>query len=118
MLKSHGLILFMEKKKTRWVLGVDEFPENKVAYYLGLKKKYSERRITMDIAKDYCKKAEGKTLQEIIVLRNELEREYGVTELEATNILNGYHISDYVKKYEDYSNGIFYNVTGRNSHRA
>ncbi len=72
----------------------------------------------MDIAREYCKKAKGKSLDEFFTLRNELEREYGVTELEATNILNGYHISDYVKKYEDYSNDIFYNVTGPNSHRA
>ena len=33
-------------------------------------------------------------------LKKELMDLYDVTEIEAINILNGYHISDYVRKYE------------------
>ena len=33
-------------------------------------------------------------------LKEELMNTYEVTEIEAINILNGYHISDYVHKYE------------------
>lgn len=32
-------------------------------------------------------------------LRRELQERYGVTELEAVNILNGRHITDYCMKY-------------------
>ena len=32
--------------------------------------------------------------------------EYGITEIEATNILNGYGTSDYIGKYERIRNGI------------
>ena len=33
-------------------------------------------------------------------LCKEFMEEYGITELEATNILNGFNISDYITKYE------------------
>ena len=32
-------------------------------------------------------------------LEKELQEKYGVTELEAINIINGYHHRDYVEKY-------------------
>ena len=34
------------------------------------------------------------------MLKIELMKECDVTEIEAINILNGFHVSDYVKKYE------------------
>lgn len=36
---------------------------------------------------------------ELRKIGQELQEKYGVTELEAINILNGYHIKDYVDKY-------------------
>lgn len=33
-------------------------------------------------------------------LCHQMMNEYGITELEATNIINGYNASDYVRKYE------------------
>lgn len=37
---------------------------------------------------------------QFLELKCELMNTYGVTEIEAINIINGYHISDYVHKYE------------------
>ena len=37
-------------------------------------------------------------------LMSELMEEYGVTQVEAINILNGYHIADYVNKYQRIQN--------------
>lgn len=42
-------------------------------------------------------------------LKKELMEQCNVTEIEAINILRGFHISDYVKKYENLEKGI---VTG------
>lgn len=105
-------------KKSRYQLGADPFPKSEESYYYKQMLRYQKCRITVDIAADYRKKASGKSLNEIIELRNELMEIYGVTELEATNILNGFHTADYAKKYEDISKGIFYNVFGPDSHRG
>ena len=39
-------------------------------------------------------------------LRIKLQEEYGVTEIEAVNILNGYNVQDYLAKYERIRNKI------------
>lgn len=44
-------------------------------------------------------------------LRMELQQKYGLTELEATNILNGYHVEDYLNKYERIGNLIPTHIT-------
>ena len=103
----------VREKKTKYQLGVDEFPKKKEDYYKRLQIRYSACRITMDIANSYYENAKEKTYAEQIELRSQLIERYGVTELEATNILNGFHISDYVRKYELMSQGIFFNVNGR-----
>lgn len=46
------------------------------------------------------RKNDGQDIGEFRKLKNELMKECNVTEIEAINILNGFHISDYVKKYE------------------
>lgn len=102
-----------QKRKAKYQLGVDEFPEKREDYYRRLQIRYSACRITMDIANSYYENAKEKTYAEQIELRNQLIERYGVTELEATNILNGFHISDYVRKYELISQGIFFNVDGQ-----
>lgn len=43
----------------------------------------------------------------------DLQKNYGVTELEAINILNGYHIGDYVHKYYCIKNLIPQGVNGQ-----
>lgn len=103
----------VREKKAKYQLGIDKFPKAKEEYYKRLQIRYSARRITMDIANSYYENAKGKTYAEQIELRNELIEMYGVTELEATNILRGFHICDYVRKYELISQGIFFNVYGR-----
>ena len=62
--------------------------------------------ITMSVVDTYRKKAlqiKNNTHEdtgEMRVLRIELQKEYGLTEIEAINILNGYAVSDIIKKYE------------------
>lgn len=106
----------VREKKTKYQLGVDEFPKKKEDYYKRLQKRYSACRITMDIANSYYENAKEKTYAEQIELRSQLIERYGVTELEATNILRGFHISDYVRKYELMSRGIFFNVYSKTSY--
>lgn len=64
-----------------------------------------KKRLTQEIAirfSNEAKRIKGTSCGEIQIrkLRNELVDTYGVTELEAINILNGYHILDYIQKYE------------------
>ena len=62
--------------------------------------------LNQEIALKYYKEAkklrknDGQDIGEFRKLKNELMKECSVTEIEAINILNGFHISDYVKKYE------------------
>ena len=64
------------------------------------------RILNQEIAIKYYKKAkrlrknDGQDIGEFRKLKNELMKKCNVTEIEAINILNGFHISDYVKKYE------------------
>ncbi len=67
--------------------------------------------ITVDIANEYHQKAQhlseyGHDIGGVRSLKEEMCRKYGLTELEAFNILHGYHIGDYVGKYERLKNGI------------
>jgi len=104
-----------KQNKWRYQLGIDKFPKNE-DYYKGLMIRYSNCRITLSIADEYCKKAVGKNVWETKQLRDELMEKCGVTEIEATNILNGFHVEEYVIKYELMSQGIFFNVFGADSH--
>ena len=71
-----------------------------------LKRKHKGNWITMGIAQYYRQLAapflafhDRQYVQTIRELGVELRKKYGVTELEAINILNGYHLKDYVNKY-------------------
>ena len=57
--------------------------------------------LTLEVAKQYQKRAYelNNSTYEIHKLMLELRKEYGITQLEAINILNGHHIADYVNKY-------------------
>lgn len=61
--------------------------------------------LTIEVAKRYRDVAEKisandmQSIGERRRLRLELEEKYGVTEIEAINILNGFSIGDYVDKY-------------------
>lgn len=86
-----------------------------------LMQQYKEKRVTEQVAKEYAelgkglKSNEGGDQREHRALEKELVREYGVTEVEAINILNGRNISDYIRKYEDIANGIFYNIEAKST---
>lgn len=62
--------------------------------------------LTRRIAKEYVGRAKqipDESRQDVEnrrELRMELQERCGLTELEAVNIINGYHIGDYVAKYE------------------
>ncbi len=51
------------------------------------------------IAKPFLAFYDGQYIKTVRRLGRELITKYGVTELEAINILNGYHLKDYVDKY-------------------
>ena len=59
--------------------------------------------LTYEIAREYWNKAKNlRTMQDIgerRALRIELQERCGVTELEAINIINGFHIDIYCMKY-------------------
>lgn len=61
--------------------------------------------LTSEVAHAYRKKAEALGTANLELtgerrrLYEELKDKYGVTDVEAVNILNGYRISDYVDKY-------------------
>ena len=61
--------------------------------------------LTIESANEYYKRAceirnfSREDTKELRELRTEFQERYGLTELEALNILNGYHATDYVNKY-------------------
>ena len=70
------------------------------------KAKHRGEWLTAEAAADYRKRAEalqnaaaGQDIGERRRLRVELQEKYGLLEIEAVNILNGYHTSFYVDKY-------------------
>ena len=75
--------------------------------------------LTSDVAHEYRSRAEklGGSINDTGArrqLREELQSKYGLTTVEATNILSGYHISEYVEKYRKISERIptFLNQSG------
>lgn len=62
--------------------------------------------LTLKIANEYRKRAAilpNDSMQDIGERRNlreELQNRCGITELEAVNIINGYHVGTYIAKYE------------------
>lgn len=62
--------------------------------------------LNAEVARLYCEKAwvylmlsAGQYVGMVRELGEELQKKYGVTELEAINILRNYNVSDYVNKY-------------------
>ena len=68
--------------------------------------------LTRELAEEYRTKATqlpdngGQDIGRRRMLRMELQQRCGLTENEAVNILNGYHIENYVNKYYRLQNGI------------
>lgn len=67
--------------------------------------------ITLEVVKEYRQKVEllGEDVSDTGIrrkLRIELQRKYGLLEIEAINILNGYNVSAYLAKYERIKNKI------------
>lgn len=68
--------------------------------------------LTEKIANDYYKRAKKISntcldIGERRELRIELQERCGVTEIEAINILNGFHTKDYIAKYQRLEKGIY-----------
>ena len=62
--------------------------------------------LTMEVAEKYRRLAapflaffDGQYIKTVRELGKELQEKYGITEIEAINILRGYYIHDYVDKY-------------------
>ena len=83
--------------------------ESWIDAYLRVCKK-NKRHIGKWLTKEIAKQYEAKSLiyrllednqykGKVRELSRELQREYGVTELEAINILNGKNVDDYINKY-------------------
>lgn len=73
---------------------------------LKLNKNHTGDWLTREIAESYAAKSwvyrvitDNQYIGMVRELGEELQKLYGVTELEAINILNNYHIADYVNKY-------------------
>lgn len=68
--------------------------------------------LTQEICEEYRKKAEAinkldcQDVDKHRDLRLELQNTYGITQIEAINILNGNNISDYVNKYSRVMNRV------------
>ena len=79
--------------------------KNLIEYLLKEKAKYKGKWLTWDAVNEYrrraqnLKKSSGEITKDLRLLVLELMDEYGVTEIEAINIVNGYNTADYVQKY-------------------
>lgn len=68
--------------------------------------------LTREVCEDYRKRAESinvndcQDIEKHRDLRMELQTKYGITQIEAINILNGNNITDYVNKYTRIMNRI------------
>lgn len=69
-------------------------------------KAHKGRWLTADVAREYQAKSwiyrvlyDYQHIKQVREIGQELQELYGVTELEAINIMNGYYVSDYVNKY-------------------
>lgn len=69
--------------------------------------------LTLEVARKYAARAdlfrelyENQYIGYVRQMGMELRDKYGVTEIEAINILNGYHIAEYVEKYDRIKNMI------------
>ena len=79
--------------------------KNLIEYLLKEKAKHKGKWLTWDAVNEYrrraqnLKKSSGEITKDLRLLVLELMDEYGVTEIEAINIVNGYNTADYVQKY-------------------
>ena len=87
-------------------LTIEEAWESAVKRVEQLRAKHKGEWLTMDVAKKYRQLAlpflafyDGQNIKTVRELEKELQEKYDVTELEAINIINGYHLRDYVEKY-------------------
>ena len=71
-----------------------------------LKKEHKGDWLTLDVAKKYEAKSwiyrvfhSYQNIGKVREIEKELQELYGVSELEAINILNGHHVKEYVEKY-------------------
>lgn len=79
-----------------------EMAEKQRVYHI----EHGYKWIAEEVVEEYQKKYKealkngGNEVDEKVRCCTELKNIYGITELEATNILNGFHVQDYVSKYD------------------
>lgn len=75
-----------------------------------LRDRHQGEWLTMDACKEYYDRAQAllpngkQDIGERRELRIELQNRFGIAEIEAINILDGYHIQEYVEKYNNIRN--------------
>ncbi|MBQ8279061.1 MAG: hypothetical protein IJZ23_04395 [Roseburia sp.] len=80
--------------------------EKDIAYLKKALKNHKGKWLTEEAVREYQKRAkaifgaERECVRERRTLCVQLMQDYGITELEAINILNGYRANDYIAKYE------------------
>lgn len=79
--------------------------ERELQRLLNERDKHRGSWLTADVVADYQKRAaklpsgSGQDVGTRRILRKELQEKYGLLEIEAINILNGFHAAFYVEKY-------------------
>ena len=81
--------------------------EKELEFLKKLKKTHTGEWITYDAIVMYQKRVSGLSKEDIgerRKIRIEFQKRYGLTELEAINLLNGFHVQIYLRKYERMQN--------------
>lgn len=81
--------------------------EKKLARLKDLREKHKGEWLTMEACQDYYIRAQTlppngrQDIGERRKLRLELQEKYGIAEIEAINIVNGFYFHEYVQKYDN-----------------
>jgi len=88
----------------------NEISQKELEKLINERSKHKGKWLTQEAAMEYCKRAqkiqdEGRLdIGMRRKLRQELQEEYGLLEIEAINIINGYRWKEYVNKYHRIKN--------------
>lgn len=84
--------------------------ERKLAKLKELRDKHKGEWLTIETCNDYYNRAKTASpndcqdIGERRKIRMELQEKYGIAEIEAINIVNGFHFVEYVQKYDNIKN--------------
>lgn len=119
MLKTAHCFFYYVLVKAHWLNGDDNMASNyleeRAKKYVGEAHAYHEAHnflwFSQEVGEEYKKRALALGCNTSDVgarrqLRIELQEKYGLTEVEALNVLNGFHITEYANKYKRIKNMI------------